>query len=593
MNIESNPISRRRALLLLLAATCLALLPFLGLSDFNTKGEPREAVVAYTMLEHDDWILPVNNGGEMPYKPPFFHWCVAAASLLNGGIVNEYTSRLPSALALVAMSVSVFLFFARRRDTATGLLTALVTFTAFEIYRAGMNCRVDMVLTALMVGAIISLYRWGMDGMRRFPWAAILLMSCATLTKGPVGIILPCLSVGVFLLLRGVPFFKAFIWLCLWGCLSLLIPLAWYAAAYARGGEEFLDLVIEENFGRMTGTMAYESHLNPWWYNLVTLAAGLLPWTIAVVTALFVVPRKAWGSAVESLRTAWGRFRVWRHTTPPCTLLALTASVIIFLFYCIPASKRSVYLMPMYPFTAYFIAAMLTWMARRRAGSVRGLGDFIAVLACVLLAVFVVVKCGAVPDSIFGHGKHAAQNVAMLDSLEATGGILAWACAVISPLCAVIWWWCMRRNATGIGIPLAVTGLVVSAYISLSGCYQPAVLQPKSVKGMAADIEERFPDAPSHIYEFISGAEKSKGNPLHYFELNYYMGDVIRNFRRERPAKGYLLIGASDMEEYGPQFGAEGYTFSEAYAPAPTLPRHTPTLYRFTLETNKTGVKSK
>ena len=27
----------------------LMLIPFLGLTDFNTKGEPREAVVAYTL----------------------------------------------------------------------------------------------------------------------------------------------------------------------------------------------------------------------------------------------------------------------------------------------------------------------------------------------------------------------------------------------------------------------------------------------------------------------------------------------------------------------------------------------------------------
>ena len=44
----------------------LTLIPFLGLTDFNTKGEPREAVVAYTMLEHGNWILPINNGGDIP-----------------------------------------------------------------------------------------------------------------------------------------------------------------------------------------------------------------------------------------------------------------------------------------------------------------------------------------------------------------------------------------------------------------------------------------------------------------------------------------------------------------------------------------------
>lgn len=582
MDTLLNNLTRRRALLILLVVTCLATLPFLGLADFNTKGEPREAVVAYTMLEHDDWILPVNNGGEIPYKPPFFHWCVAAASLLDGGTVSEYTSRLPSAVALIAMTLSVFAFFARRRGTAVGLLTALVTFTAFEIYRAGMNCRVDMVLTALMVGAVFRLYRWGMDGMRGFPWLAILLMSCATLTKGPVGILIPCLVAGIFLLLRGVPFFKAFIWLCLWGCLSLLLPLAWYAAAYARGGEEFLDLVMEENFGRMTGTMAYDSHLNPWYYNLVTLAAGFLPWTVAVVMSLFIVPRAAWRRAGVAWRGAWGRLCVWIRSAQPCTLLSLTAAVVIFIFYCIPASKRSVYLMPMYPFTAYFIAELLTWMSRRRAASVKGFGDFIAGVGCALLLMFVLVKCGAVPDSIFGHGKHAAQNAAMLGSLREAGGVLGWACAVVPAACAAIWWLRVRRSVSGIAAPTAVAGLVVAVYISMSGCYQPAVLQPKSVKGMAADIEREFPDAKTRIYEFISGAEAAKGNPLHYFELNFYMGDVVRNFRRERPSEGYLLIERRDMDEYGARFGAEGYEFDEVYTPSPSMPRKTPVLYRFT-----------
>ena len=105
----------------LLAVCVVVMLPFLGLADFNTKGEPREAVVAYSILESGDWILPTNNGGEMPYKPPFFHWCIALLSLLNGGVVNEFTSRLPSAIALIAMTVWTFVFFARCKGAATGM----------------------------------------------------------------------------------------------------------------------------------------------------------------------------------------------------------------------------------------------------------------------------------------------------------------------------------------------------------------------------------------------------------------------------------------------------------------------------------------
>lgn len=250
-----NRLSPRRGFWLLLIVACVALLPFLGLADFHTKGEPREAVVAYSMLESDDWVLPRNNGGDIPYKPPFFHWTIAAASAATGGAVSEFTSRLPSAVALIAMTLMLYVFLVRRKGVTVALLASLVSLTAFELHRAGANCRVDMMLTALTVGALLLLYRWWERGLKGVPWLAILLMSCATLTKGPVGSLIPCLAAGVFLLLRGVNFFKAFLLLAAWGVMSFVLPLCWYYAAWLHQGQEFLDLVMEENFGRMTNTI--------------------------------------------------------------------------------------------------------------------------------------------------------------------------------------------------------------------------------------------------------------------------------------------------------------------------------------------------
>lgn len=154
MNIKYN-----KALWIVTILAIVMLIPFLGLTEFNTKGEPREAVVAYTMLEHGNWILPINNGGDIPYKPPFFHWCIAFFSLFAGH-VSEFTSRLPSAVSLILMTIGGFIFFAKRKDTQTSLIAAILTLTAFEVHRAGINCRVDMVNTAFMVGAMYLLYRW-------------------------------------------------------------------------------------------------------------------------------------------------------------------------------------------------------------------------------------------------------------------------------------------------------------------------------------------------------------------------------------------------------------------------------------------------
>src|SRR5574344_1472647 len=103
MDISENHYSNSRKTLWVLALFCIAaFFLFLGSALFNTRGEPREAIVAVSMLDNGDWILPVNNGTEIAFKPPLLHWCIAAASTLTGA-VTEYTSRLPSALSLCLM----------------------------------------------------------------------------------------------------------------------------------------------------------------------------------------------------------------------------------------------------------------------------------------------------------------------------------------------------------------------------------------------------------------------------------------------------------------------------------------------------------
>ena len=90
----------------------LSLFLFLGQSNFHTRGEPREALVAMAMLEEGNWTLPITNGTDIAYKPPLFHWAIASLSAIAHGI-SEYTSRMPSAIALAAMVLVGFLFYAK------------------------------------------------------------------------------------------------------------------------------------------------------------------------------------------------------------------------------------------------------------------------------------------------------------------------------------------------------------------------------------------------------------------------------------------------------------------------------------------------
>lgn len=522
--------------------------PFLGLTDFYSKGEPREAVVAYTMVEHGNWILPINNGGDIPYKPPFFHWCIALFSLLQGH-VSEFTSRLPSALALVAMSVGGFVFFAKRKNANMALLATLLSLTAFEVHRAGINCRVDMVNTAFMVGALFLMYQWWERGKHTMPWLAILCMSGATLTKGPVGMLLPCAVMGVFMLTQRESLWSTVWRLGLTALLSLVLPLCWYYAAYLQGGDEFLRLVKEENIDRLLGKMAYESHENPFWYNFVTLITGWLPYTLLFVFSLFVLPWKRFSKS--------GFLQSVRRAEPMQVFVWLAFGLILF-FYCIPKSKRSVYLLPCYPFMAWLMAQYVVWLVANRLSAVKVYAWLMGVLGVVLSVAFVVLKTGVVPDTLF-HGKHAADNIAMLHALESISvspSHLLFALLPAAVGVATIMTLLKKDDNLRNRVVWLSLSVVVALFLALDSTFQPAVLNTKADKPLAPQIEQRFD--MTKMYSYMSSPM------LHFFSLNFYLGDRIQQFEKVKPEDGVLMIPEDDVEEFKKTVG-RGYCLQRVW----------------------------
>ena len=522
--------------------------PFLGLTDFYSKGEPREAVVAYTMVEHGNWILPINNGGDIPYKPPFFHWCIALFSLLQGH-VSEFSSRLPSALALVAMSVGGFVFFAKRKNANMALLATLLSLTAFEVHRAGINCRVDMVNTAFMVGALFLMFRWWERGKHTMPWLAILCMSGATLTKGPVGMLLPCAVMGVFMLTQRESLWSTVWRLGLTALLSLVLPLCWYYAAYLQGGDEFLRLVKEENIDRLLGKMAYESHENPFWYNFLTLITGWLPYTLLFVFSLFVLPWKRFSKS--------GFMQSVRRAEPMQVFVWLAFGLILF-FYCIPKSKRSVYLLPCYPFMAWLMAQYVVWLVANRLSAVKAYAWLMGVLGVGLSVAFVMLKTGVVPDTLF-HGKHAADNIAMLHALESISvspSHLLFALLPAAVGVATIMTLLKKDDTLRNRVVWLSLSVVVALFLALDSTFQPAVLNTKADKPLAPQIEQRFD--MTKMYSYMSSPM------LHFFSLNFYLGDRIQQFEKVKPEDGVLMIPEDDVEEFKKTVG-RGYCLQRVW----------------------------
>ena len=503
---------------IVLAMSAILLLPWLGEAWFSSKGEPREALVAVAILEQSDWVLPVNFGTDIPYKPPLLAWLIAAlAAIFNGGVVNEYISRLPSALAAIALVMAGFDWSRRERGDRFAVVFSIVTLTCFEVFRAAMACRVDMVLTAAMVIPMYLIFR--VDRNLRKPknpmspknpiWllclAAVLVLSCAVLTKGPVGSLLPCAAMGVYLLLRRRPFWASFASMLGLALAAMILPALWYYAAWLRGGDGFLDLVLEENIGRLTGNMGYASHEQPFWYNFVTLLAGCLPWTLAVLMAATVARR---------LR---------RTPLQPAGLLALVAAVVIVGFYCIPASKRSVYLLPAYPFVCYAIASVLDSPLARRP--VRAFAWLVSVLAVLAPVVFIVLLTGAV-------------DIVPLTMPHWYGMVM-----LAAPLATGASWFVHRHS------PLGHTLVAVWAlYLAYIACIMPAVTNSLSDRRLLESLPQQQP--------VLCLPAPAVGNSVwRPYTLDFYLRDGIRlvdtwDEAAAAPA-GTAVIAPADIDTTG------------------------------------------
>lgn len=556
--------------------SAITLLPFLGNTDFTTKGEPREAVVAVSMLNQHNWILPINNGFDIPYKPPFFQWCIAALSMIAGH-VSEFTSRLPSALSLIVMLCVGALFYAKRKNNTIGLLSAMLALTAFEVHRAGTNCRVDMVLTMFIVCALYALYKWWEKDCRQLPWIAVLCMSGATLTKGPVGMVLPCFVMFVFMLftawqqgkLCGRIIWKTTYKLFLSAVLASVLPLIWYWAAYRQGGDQFMALVMDENVGRFLGKMKAVTHANPWHYNFLMLIAGWLPWTLPLLLSLFVLPWRKFANSFtkgESTGKVTLKSRIIAAMRKADAVQVFTwlSFLLILFFYCIPKSKRGVYLLPCYPFMAVLIVEYMAWLVKRSLFPIRFYIGFLSIVGFILTVALVILRAGLVPDSIF-HGKHAWENIQMLHALSDGSMSLGDILMALMPLlaaCLGLMTLMRRRSCFVTSHPVfASTVMTLLVFMAFDGYYKLTVVGCQSLRPVAMQVEQAAKGEPVFALTTINKREVGD-DVLRLYGIDFYLADSVRQFDVDRPRKGVVVVPARCKHLLGEPF-AKRYSFKE------------------------------
>jgi 4-amino-4-deoxy-L-arabinose transferase-like glycosyltransferase len=152
-NIQHPMNSRIRALLIVLLVWAVVYLPALG--SLAIKGEEgRRILPAIQMLKTGDYVVP--QVGSNPYfrKPPLVNWLVAG-SFKFFAARNEWTARLPSALAVLAVAIA-FVIVARASLGPKGSMTAaLIWLTNIGMIEKGRLIEIEGLYVSLCGLAII------------------------------------------------------------------------------------------------------------------------------------------------------------------------------------------------------------------------------------------------------------------------------------------------------------------------------------------------------------------------------------------------------------------------------------------------------
>jgi 4-amino-4-deoxy-L-arabinose transferase-like glycosyltransferase len=184
-NIQHPMNSRLQALVIVLLVWSVVYLPALG--SLAIKGEEgRRILPAIHMLKTGDYVVP--QVGSNPYfrKPPLVNWLVAV-SFKFFGARNEWTARLPSALAVLAVAIA-FVIVARASLGPKGsLIAALIWLTNIGMIEKGRLIEIEGLYVSLCGLAIICWLSFCIQ--KKSAWLiwvpASIFLGLGMLAKGP------------------------------------------------------------------------------------------------------------------------------------------------------------------------------------------------------------------------------------------------------------------------------------------------------------------------------------------------------------------------------------------------------------------------
>lgn len=390
---------------LLLLSGCMFLMA-LGNGYLFDEDEPKNAECGREMFARADWVVPTYNEELRTDKPIMLYWLMLSSFHVWG--VGEFGARFPSACMAIATVLMVYQIGSKLFHQKTGWLAASILSSSLMYVVIGRISTPDSTLIAFTTLSLMlfvqftpqetwqspenatSVFRKGEWAVPSQWWQFLLMyavMGLGVLTKGPVGFLLPCTIIGLFLLVNSVlaskhaEFETAASWktnLFHYGKLAAqtfapmrflnallsmrpillfavvcAVALPWYITVWnATDGAWVKGFLGNHNVGRFVDSM--EGHSGPIFYYIPVIMMGFFPWSLSLPVMFY----QLWTNRAGQV--------------PNYALRFLCCWVGIYItFFSIAQTKLPNYVLPCYPALALLTSHFLLGWLQQEAKAVR------------------------------------------------------------------------------------------------------------------------------------------------------------------------------------------------------------------------------
>ena len=339
-----------------------------GLISLTIPDEVFYTQTAKEMLKNNSWMTPYLFGQPQFEKPIFLYWLLKLGFMTFG--INSFAARFFPALFGMIGIIGVYLL--GRIGFKSGkkaFICAIVLMTCGLYVGLSRTVFTDLIFSVFILLSLLSFY-WGFSFGKRKSIGILMFFvfsALAVLSKGPLGLVIPLVSVILFLgIKKDIKFLFARCFV--WGFIVFsLIALPWYVLMFKLYGNTFMhEFFYNDHFRRIIE--AEHSGNDTWYFYPFSMLGCIFPWSIFLVAALYTLPKY--------LKREDNTFYVF--------LICLIAAVLV--IFQSAHSKLVSYIFPLFPALGLlcggYIADVLRWEKNNRL--------FNGVLSFSLFLVFMV-----------------------------------------------------------------------------------------------------------------------------------------------------------------------------------------------------------